>query len=224
MKAVIVVDFAYKSPKQSRRGAGHQSLKAVLKYLQYRDPFNNQLARTHAYERWHDRGLGRHYRDIHTQCDQLQSQHVLAWTWVISPDPDLMTLVPEKQRRQLLCDVTECVVEDYYTARGFDVPEYSYVLHRRITDSKNGSPIQEHLHTHVVLPGTAPSAAERLSVYNNREDGHDALFREIATRHFAAALDRTLDLDWRLLRDGQELPPAQTPLYGVNDLDIGSMG
>ena len=96
-KAIIVTDFAYKGPKRSGRGTGRQGLKATLKYLQYRDKPNNHLAQTPGYERWQDRGMGRHYGDIFKQCDALQSQHVLAWTWVISPAPDLMALVPQEE-------------------------------------------------------------------------------------------------------------------------------
>jgi hypothetical protein len=39
------------------------------------------------------------------------------------------------------------------------------------------------------LPGTAPLLADRQAVYNNKEKGHDRLFREIATEHFSRALD-----------------------------------
>ena len=135
-KATIVVDFAYKSSKRTGRGTGPQALRATLKYLQYRDKLNNQLAKSHDYERWNDRGLGVHQAEIMKNCERLQSKHVLAWTWVISPDPELMALIPESRRRDLLCNLTESVVEDYYTERGFDIPEYSYVLHQRMTKSE----------------------------------------------------------------------------------------
>ena len=82
-----------------------------------------------------------------------------------------MALVPENQRRELLYDLTERVVEDYYTERGFDVPEYSYLMHTAKTKPKDGEPAQEHLHTHVMLPGTAPSTADRMPVYNNAIKG-----------------------------------------------------
>ena len=59
---------------------------------------------------------------------------MLAWTWVISPAPDLMTLVPEDQRRTLVMDVTERIVEAYYDARGYQIPRYSYVLVRRVAE------------------------------------------------------------------------------------------
>jgi hypothetical protein len=160
---------------------------------------------------------GKHYREIFEHCDHLQSQHVLAWTWVVSPAPDLMALVPEDQRPQLVCDLTERIVEDYYTERGFDLPEYSYVLHDRLTEAKADEAPRQHLHTHVVLPGTAPSVAERLPVYNNKERGHDALFRDIAARHFAEMLDEIVGPEWRLLREAE--PEIAPDTRQPDDLD-----
>ncbi len=199
-KAIIVVDFAYKSPKRVGRGTGRQGLRATLKYLQYRDTRNNHLAQSRDFERWQDRGMGRSHGEIFRSCDQLQSKHVLAWTWVISPAPDLMALVPKAQRRELLYELTERVVEDYYTERGFDVPEYSYLMHSAKTKPKEDEPAHEHLHTHVVLPGTVPTTADRLPVYNNTTKGHDHLFREIAAQHFAEMLEER-GIDWRHLRE-----------------------
>ena len=199
-KAIIVVDFAYKGLKRTGRGTGRQGLKATLKYLQFRDKRNNHLAKSRDYERWQDRGMGVSHGEIYRNCDTLQSKHVLAWTWVISPAPDLMELVPQDERRALLYELTERVVEDYYIERDFDVPEYSYVAHTAKTKVKNGAPPQEHMHTHVILPGTVPSTAERLPVYNNATKGHDRLFREIASQHFADMLDER-GIDWRPLRE-----------------------
>lgn len=217
-KAVIVVDFAYKSPKRKGRGTGHQGLRSTLKYLQYRDNRTDHLAQAQDNERWRDLGLGKHYREIFEMCDQLQSQHVLAWTWVVSPAPDLMALIPEHQCPQLVCDLTERIVEDYYTERGFDLPEYSYVLHDRLTEPKDDDEIpMQHLHTHVVLAGTTPSVAERLPVYNNKERGHDVLFRTIATRHFEEMLDEIVGVEWRLQRE-PEPETAITP--DSNDLAL----
>jgi hypothetical protein len=205
-KPIIIADLAYKGPQRRGRGTGRQGLKATLKYLQYRDRKNNHLARNHTYERWQDRGLGVSHGEILKNCDALQSKHVLAWTWVVSPAPDLMELVPAHERRALLHDLTERVVEDYYTERGLDVPEYSYVLHTAKTKGRDGEPPQEHLHTHVILPGTAPSSADRLPVYNNARQGHDRLFREIAAQHFADMLDER-DIDWQPLRQDIDLSP-----------------
>lgn len=204
-KAVVVVDFAYKGPKRTGRGTGYQGLRATLKYLQFRDRENNQRA-GRGIERWRDRGLGLHWRDILSRSGGLQSKHVLAWTWVVSPAPDLMALVPERDRWALLAELTERVVEDYYAARGFEMPEYSYILHDREGRSEAGVPVQ-HLHTHVILPGTAPlGLGERTPVYNNADRGHDRLFREIATRHFEAALDLHLGPEWRQHREPESGP------------------
>lgn len=209
-KAIIVVDFAYKGPKRKGHGTGRKGLSSILKYLQYRDKVQNKLAQNRDYECWQDCGMGLHWRDILKHSDALQSRHVLAWTWVVSPAPDLMALVPKDQRRELVCDLTERVVEDYYLERGFAIPEYSYILHDRQTDDKG----KQQLHMHVVLPGTAPSVAERLPVYNNKERGHDALFPDIATRHFEAALDDIVGPEWR---NHREQEAEITPLS--NDLD-----
>jgi hypothetical protein len=207
-RAIIVVDFAYKGPKRKGRGTGHKGLRSTLKYLQYRNNRTEHLAQRPDNERWSDRGLGTHYRAIFDNCDHLRSKHVLAWTWVVSPAPDLMALVPEEKRAQLVCDLTERVVEDYYKERGFDLPEYSYVLHDRLTTPKeDGETPVQHLHTHVVLAGTVPSVAERLPVYNNKERGHDALFRQVASHHFAEMLDDVVGPDWR--REREE--PAHDP-------------
>lgn len=212
-KAIIVVDFAYKGPQRNGRGTGHQGLKATLKYLQFRDRRNNHLAQSRDYERWQDRGMGVSYGEIFKNCDTLKSKHVLAWTWVISPAPDLMELVPQSQRRELLNELTERVVEDYYTERGFEVPEYSYLMHSAKTKPKDGEPPQDHLHTHVILSGTAPSTADRLPVYNNTTKGHDRLFREIASQHFANMLDER-GIDWRPLR---EVPQVERDEIDLDD-------
>ncbi|MBK8139231.1 MAG: hypothetical protein IPK52_26005 [Chloroflexi bacterium] len=206
-KAIIVTDFAYKGPKRMGRGTGRQGLRATLKYLQYRDKPNNHLAQSKGYERWQDRGLG---------GITATSSRGLAWTWVISPAPDLMELVPENQRRTLMYELTNRVVEDYYTERGLDVPEYSFVMHCARTKAKYGEPARDHLHTHVILPGTVPSTADRLPVYNNATKGHDRLFREIASRHFAEALDLRIGQEWRRLR---EIPAPERDADGQIDLD-----
>ncbi len=218
MKAIIVTDFAYKGPKRKGRGTGHQGLRATLKYLQYRDTRDDPFQQSDNPERWVDHGLGQHYRAIFETCDQLQSKHVLAWTWVISPAPDLMALVPEEHRRELVLDLTERIVEDFYTERGFEVPEYSYVLHDRLTEPEDGSDPLQQLHTHVVLPGTAPLAgSDRQAVYNNKEKGHDALFREIASQHFTNALDDLVGPEWHRLRE--EEPEVVSESLDPNDLD-----
>ncbi len=190
-KFIIIPDFKYKSPKRRGRGSGHQGLRASLKYLEFRED-RDERAKTRGNERWANCGLGQHYREIFANCDRLKSQYVLAWTWVISPAPDLMALVPEDQRRDLVMDVTERIVEAYYDARGYQIPPYSFVLHDRLT--KEG---EQQLHTHVILPGLAPTVAGWEPVYNQRSKGHELLFNEIAIEEFGSALDRTIGPEWR---------------------------
>ena len=198
-KAIIVVDFAYKSAVKSSKTSGKRGLRNALKYFQFRDSRNNVLAKEDRVERWQDRGLGVHHREILENCQQMQSPHVLAWTWVISPDPELMAHVPEKDRRELVCDLTERIVEDYYLERGYDIPTYSYVLHSRQTNDTE----QEQLHTHIVLPGTVEAGVERLPMYNNASKKHDVLFREIAAFHFEKLLEAQ-NIDWQRVRELQQ--------------------
>jgi hypothetical protein len=56
------------------------------------------------------------------------------------------------------------------------------------------------------LPGTTPlDGVDRAAVYNNKERKHDALFREIATHHFAEALDRMVGYEWRTTRENDRV-------------------
>jgi hypothetical protein len=217
-KAIIVVDFAYKGPKRRGRGTGHQGLRSTLKYLQFRDNRTEHLEQDDRHERWHDFDMGVHYREIFENADLLQSPYVLTWTWVISPAPDLMRLVPAEKRAAFVGDLTERVVEDYCIDRGFDIPEYSYVTHDRLTTPKadDDEPLHQ-LHTYVILPGTASTFFERVPFYNNTERGHDKLFREVATHHFAEMLDEVVGPEWQLHRDDITQDP-QSPDF--DDLDL----
>ncbi len=199
-KALIVADLKYKSPTREGRGSGHKGLRGALKYFQYREDHNTKASPSKLRDRWQDRGLGAHYRDIQANCDRLKSQHVLAWTWVISPAPDLMALVPEERRRALVMDVTERVVEAYYEARGYQTPPYAYVLHDRLTGDG-----EQQLHTHVILPGLAPVIEGWEPLYINQREKHDALFNAIAHDEFEQALDRTIGPEWRRLREEPEM-------------------
>jgi hypothetical protein len=213
-KASIVVDLKYKSPKRRGRGTGHQGLRASLKYMQFREDRDTKASQEKLCDRWQDRGLGAHYREIFTNCDLLQSQHVLAWTWVISPAPDLMALVPEQKRQAFVIDVTERVVEAYYEARGFQTPPYAYVMHDSLT--KEG---EQQLHSHVVLPGLAPTIAGWEPIYNNKREKHDELFNDIARQEFESALEQTVGPEWRRLRPEQEIQPIDNIPQDIDNLD-----
>ncbi|MBN8595818.1 MAG: hypothetical protein J0M33_28955 [Anaerolineae bacterium] len=215
MNDLIISDWAYKSPRRKGRGTGRQGLQATLKYLQYRDNAQDHIQQDGQIERWVDRGLGTHYRAIFESCDRLQSKHVLAWTWVVSPAPDLMALIPDDLKRDMVCELTERIVEDYYLARGYHLPEYSYVLHNRLTDTEDGIEPLEQLHTHVILPGTAPTADTDMPMYNNGDKGHIELLKDISNRHMTEILDELIGPEWYQLRSEPkpELPPT-------DDLDL----
>lgn len=210
-KAIIVPDLAYTS-RTGRRGGksnGYKELKAKLKYFTYRDDANGHIPQEQGLERWHDRGLGQHYHDILRTCDTLATDKVLAWTWVISPAPDLMALVPEVEREELVVSLTERVVEAYYDARSVEVPEFSFVMHDRLTkaDEESGEGLQQ-LHTHIILPGTVPNAEGGHEPFFNRSNkGHVQLLRDISTLQFEAALDQHIGTDWRKLRQEPEIAP-----------------
>ena len=165
-----------------------------LRYVQYRDDKHDHIPHRRGQrrpKRWVDRGLGGSYREIFNACHARKSQHVLAWTWVVSPDPKLMALVPPRERRALLERLTEEVVEAYYEARGEELPRYSYVLHDR--DASTG---QSQLHTHVILPGTVETLTGTKAFYNRFGKGHIALFNQVAESELARALD-DLGIAWR---------------------------
>lgn len=89
--------------------------------------------------------------------------------------------------------------------------------HNRLTTAKDdGDPGLQHLHTHVILPGTVPTLESRQPFYNNKDKGHDRLFREIAAQHFETALDEIVGERWRDLRREPEIAP-DTP--DLDDLD-----
>jgi len=68
--------------------------------------------------------------------------------------------------------------------------------HDRLT--KDGA---QQLHTHIILPGLAPTVAGWEPFYNRKRQGHEKLFNDIARQEFEQTLDRTLGPEWRRLRE-----------------------
>jgi hypothetical protein len=74
----------------------------LLILLPHRDNRDGHIPQEDGKERWENRGLGCNYREILKNCEQLGTKNVMAWTWVVSPDPILMALVPESEREALV--------------------------------------------------------------------------------------------------------------------------
>ena len=202
-KAVIVPDLKYTSHK-GRRGNGKQEFRRKLKYFTYRNDRDGYIPQQRGQERWHDCGLGQAYGDILKRCEVLSSRNVLAWTWVISPAPDLMALLPERDRERIVCDLTETIIEAYYEARGEEPPEFSYVMHDRLTNAEDGEGLQQ-LHTHIILPGTVPMPdGNRKPFYNRTSLGHLDLLRSTSTEQMTLMLDKQIGLSWRQCRPEDE--------------------
>lgn len=167
-------------------------------------------------DRWTDCGLGNGWREVYENAGKLSGPYVLAHHMVIAPAPDLMALVPEELRQELVREVTERTIESWFGARGLNIPEYSFVTHDRDTDDDYGL---QNLHTHVFVAGTVEnSLGERESHRVDRQQvctDRGGLSREdnlhhIARREFEYVLDRTIGQEWRLLRDVEAEQPILT--------------
>jgi hypothetical protein len=158
-KPIIITSLRYK-----RRGQV-KALRELCKYLQFRDgslrreafqetgrypDLSDHAQPEHRSARWVDRGLGETYRQIVSQAFDWQGRRTLARTWVISPDPELMRHLPEKQRFEAVRRVTEQTVERWYSDNGWGQAEYSYVIH----DKHRSGDGEQMVHAHVITPGT----------------------------------------------------------------------
>lgn len=220
-KPIIIPNWQYQKPSKG----GYKGLKKLLKYVSYREnPDHRQLEPE---LRWTDCGLGDNWRDVYQATSNLAGQYVLAHHMVISPAPDLMALVPEDLRQEIVREVTERTIEQWHIERGLAVPEYSFVLHDRDTDEEQ----LQQLHTHIFVAGTIDNGlGERIShrVGKNQvvADAY-ALTREdnlhrIARDEFEQILDRTIGLDWHHLREAElvqdKVHHALTTEFGEIDL------
>jgi hypothetical protein len=79
-----------------------------------------------------------------------QGKRLLARTWVISPDPELMKHIPDEKRFVVVHNVTEQTFECWYSDNGWGQPAYSYVIHdkHRVADR------EQMVHAHIITPAT----------------------------------------------------------------------
>ena len=222
-KPTIIPNWKYQKPSKG----GYRGLKKLLKYVSHRESPDHRPVEID--ERWTDCGLGKGWREVYENAGRLAGPYVLAHHMVIAPAPDLMALVPEDLRQDLVREVTERTIEAWHEARGLNQPEYSYVLHDRDTDDEYG---MQMLHTHVFIAGTIENSfGERESHRVQREHvvaDAKALQREnnlhrIARNEFEQLLDRTIGHEWRMLRDielEQAAPDLDSSVERDREIDL----
>jgi hypothetical protein len=203
-KRMCVANVQYKKPSAD----GAKGSKNLLRYLTYRESRYETARYVAGQERWVDHGMGRSVKAIADRCDDLKSEHVLVFSLVINPAPDLIALVPSERREAFVRELTEGVVEGSFGERGLDTGvEYSYCLHHRATDDPQ-APGQHNPHTHVVLPGTVYSEEQggRVPLYfsQNRKVNHIEMLHSIAESQTAELMDRYVGHDWEQRIDALE--------------------
>jgi len=190
---------------QSAKGTGAHKLKAILRYVQYRDDRDGHIPQQHGLERWVDHGLGDNFQTIASNCEAFKSEHVQAFTLVINPNPDLVAFIPEDGRETFVRELTERTLEGVFEARGMDPPQWAYALHRRET-SEDG---RDNPHTHIILPGTYESWADggRLPLYfnNRKNENHIEMLHKAAQQQMEVLLERYVGPDWEKRYDDLHL-------------------
>jgi hypothetical protein len=203
-KRMCVANVQYKKPSAD----GAKGSKNLLRYLTYRESRYEAARYVAGQERWVDHGMGQSVKAIAERCEDLKSEHVLVFSLVVNPAPDLIALVAPEQREQFVRELTEGVVESFFEERGIDTGiEYSYCLHHRETDDPQ-TPGQHNPHTHVVLPGTVYSEEQggRIPLYfsQNRKVNHIEMMHSIAESQTAELMDRYVGRDWEQRIDALE--------------------
>jgi hypothetical protein len=151
-------------------------------------------------ERWVDHGMGGSVGEIAQRCDDLRSEHVLTFSLVINPNPELTAMIPFEQRERFVRELTENVVEEFFDERGLDTGiEYSYVLHHRNSTDPQ-SPGLHDPHTHVVLPGTVfdEEHGQRVPLFfsQNRKVNHIEMLHRVTEHETEVLLERYVGPDW----------------------------
>ena len=132
-KQMCIANLTYKKPTSNEQ----KRMKNLLKYLTYRDSRDKYVPQVTSMERWVDHGMGNSIHEIAQRCDGYQSEHVLMFSLVMNPNPDLVNLIPQDEREQFVRRLTENTVEDFFDSRGIDTGvEYSFVTHHRETDGE----------------------------------------------------------------------------------------
>jgi hypothetical protein len=85
-KQLCVANLRY---KRSTASEGKR-MRNLLGYLTYRDSRDKGVKLVAGKDRWVDRGMGRSVAEMARRCDDLRSDHVLTFSLVINPNPQLV--------------------------------------------------------------------------------------------------------------------------------------
>jgi hypothetical protein len=195
-KQMCVANVQYKKPSDD----GAKQSKNLLRYLTYRESRDEAAWHVTGRERWVDHGMGGSVAEIGQRCDDLKSEHVLAFSLVCNPNPDLIAMVAPEDREQFVRELTEQAVEDLFEARGIDTGvEMSYVLHHRLTDDPQAPGLHDP-HTHIVLPGTVydEEHGQRVPLFfsRNRNVNHIEMLHDVTERMMTEQIERYVGPDW----------------------------
>ena len=223
-KQMCIANLSYKKPTMNEQ----KRMKNLLKYLTYRDSRDDYVPQVTGIERWVNRGMGENINDIVDRCDAYQSDHVLLFSLVTNPNPDLIAMVTPEDRERFVRRLTENVVEDFFDARGLDTGvEYSFVYHSRFTDDKE-APGRHDPHTHIVLPGTYYDADEgrRRPLYfsRNKHVNHIDMLHTITQENMVNLMDRYAEYDWEQQIDELEAIREKQESVVLTEAEHGWIG
>jgi len=195
-KQMCVANVQYKKPSAD----GAKQSKNLLRYLTYRESRTEKAQFVAGRERWIDHGMGGSVAEIAGRCDDLKSKHVLTFSLVCNPNPDLIAMVAPEEREQFVRELTENMVNGFFDERGLDTGiEFSYVLHHRLTDDPQAPGLHDP-HTHIVLPGTVydEEHGQRVPLFfsRNRKVNHIDLLHDVTERTMVAQMERYVGPDW----------------------------
>jgi hypothetical protein len=195
-KQMCVANVQYKKPSDD----GAKQSKNLLRYLTYRESRDEKARHVTGRERWIDHGMGGSVAEIARRCDDLKSEHVLTFSLVCNPNPDLMAMVAPEDREQFVCELTESMVNGFFDERGLDTGvEFSYVLHHRLTDDPQAPGLHDP-HTHIVLPGTVydEENGQRVPLFfsRNRKVNHINMLHDVTERMMVEQMERYVGPDW----------------------------
>jgi len=195
-KQMCVANVKYKKPTPNDA----KQAKNLLKYLTYRDSRDGHIKQRSGKERWVDHGMGGSVGEIVQRCDDLQSEHVLTFSLVINPNPELTAMVAPEDRERFVRELTESVVENFFEERGVETGiEFSYVVHHR-NSADLQSPGLHDPHTHVVLPGTVfdEEHGQRVPLFfsKNRKVNHIEMLHRVTEREMELLMDHYVGQDW----------------------------